>query len=454
MKVLLTVHQFLPDFHAGTEILAFDTAKALLARGHEVSVFTGFPARDPLDDAHRFDRYTHDGIPVERFHHDHAPMGGETNVAALEYNNPFFAAYLNDYLIRVKPDVVHFFHLQRLSASAIDVCHGFGIPMVLTPTDFWLVCPTNQLLLPNHALCSGPDPNGVNCLRHIVALTQPPLARACLDMVPDWGVAAMIRGFNNKLFPRQKHASYVRAFSARHGFMKSRMNRVDRVTVQTQFMADVLMQNGLSATKVLFLPFGINTDGLSRKDSTSLERVLRIGFIGTLYEHKGAHILLEALRRLSTDIPIEVKIYGDVDKFPEYVARLRRIAGNDPRIAFCGTFPNSRIDDIFSSVDVLVVPSIWYENTPLVIYSAQACGCPVIASNLGGMSEAVTHEKNGLLFEPGNASDLAQAIRRLACDRALLRRLGEQARKPKSIAEYAAELENVYTEILAERHTV
>lgn len=222
MRILLTVHQFLPEFGAGTETLTFHTAKALLARGHEISVFTGFPARSRLDDASRFDSYTLDGIPVERFRHNRAPMGGETNIAALEYNNPFFAAYFREYLIRTRPDVVHFFHLQRLSASAIDVCRELGLPMVLTPTDFWLVCPTNQLLLPNHALCSGPDPDGVNCLRHVVARTQPPLVRFCLDVMPGRLVAAMIRGINRGVFSRHKEASYVRALSARHRFMKLR----------------------------------------------------------------------------------------------------------------------------------------------------------------------------------------------------------------------------------------
>jgi glycosyltransferase involved in cell wall biosynthesis len=228
---------------------------------------------------------------------------------------------------------------------------------------------------------------------------------------------------------------------------------VHRVTVQTRLMEDILRTNGLRAPKVTFLPFGINITGLSRKALAGPEARLRVGFIGTLYEHKGAHILLDAVRSLPTEIPVALKIYGNESEFPEYAARLRRISANEPRIEFFGTFPNDRIGEIFSSLDVLVVPSIWYENTPLVIYSAQACGCPVIASNLGGTSEVVAHEENGLLFEAGNVDALAQAIRRLACDRTLLRKLGEQARKPKSIAEYAAELENVYKEILAERRT-
>jgi glycosyltransferase involved in cell wall biosynthesis len=451
MRIVLTVHQFLPDFRAGTEILTCDTAKALMARGHEVSVFTGFPARRDLADAQRFDRYHHDGIAVERFHHNYAPMGGETTIAALEYNNPLFAAYFRDYLTRMKPDVAHFFHLQRLSASAIDVCAELGIPMVLTPTDFWLVCPTNQLLLPDHALCSGPDAAGVNCLRHVVARTQSGVAKACLSMLPDSMVAALIGAISRGLFRRQALACEVRALAARRTFIKSRVERISRIAVPTRLMADVLAKNGFDRTRMRLLPFGISSGPWSRKAPTSTAPKLRAGFIGTLIEHKGAHVLVEAVRTLDPEVPIEVSVYGDPGEFPQYAARLRRIAGNDPRITFCGTFPNDRLGEVFSSLDVLVVPSIWYENTPLIIYSAQAWHCPVIASDLAGVSEVVTHEGNGLLFERGKASELAHALRRVATDRSLLRRLTEQAKPPKSSAEYAAELEEVYREVVAER---
>lgn len=454
MKILLTVHQFLPEFQAGTEILTLQTAKALRARGHDVTVFTGFPARERMDDSRRFDSYVHDGIRVERFHHEHAPFGGETNVSEMEYNNRFFAGHFRDYLTKARPDVVHFFHLQRLSASAIDVCHEIGIPMVYTATDFWLVCPTGQLLLPNHALCTGPDPQGINCLRHVATLTQAPLVGACLNLAPDMLVRAVIRAVDAGIFPRHVRARQVRALSARPRFMKSRIDKVNRVTVPTRLMADVFAGNGVNKTKIVFLPYGINVNGLSPNNHEDCGNTLRVGFIGTLIEHKGAHILFQAVRLLPADFPVEVKVYGSTNEFPDYAAKLRRIAAGDPRITFRGTFPNSDIGRIFSSLDVLVVPSIWYENTPLVIYSAQACGCPVAASNLGGMSEAVAHEENGLLFEAGNPNALAQALRRLAVDRTLLRELRQKARKPKPIVEYAAELENVYKDLLAERRMV
>jgi glycosyltransferase involved in cell wall biosynthesis len=454
MRILLTVHQFVPDFQAGTEILTYSAAKALQARGHEVRVFTGFPARAGTAAGPRFDRYVHDGIPVERFHHANAMTGDETNAIALEYNNPVFTAYFRDYLKANRPEVVHFFHLQRLSASAIDVCQELGLPMVLTSTDFWLICPTNQLLLPDHTLCPGPDPDAVNCLRHFVALTQPAPSRALVSMLPDRLVAALMRLTDSNVLPHWKKSASIRALRARRGYIGCRMNKVDRVTVQTRLMADILGRNGLSASIMTYLPFGTNIDGLSRKEVETPTYGLRVGFIGTLYEHKGAHLLVKAVRQLPAAPPVEVRIYGNSDDYPDYAATLRRLAECDPRIEFCGTFPNSRIGDIISAMDVLVVPSIWYENTPLVIYSAQACGCPVIASNLGGMSEAVEHEVNGLLFEAGNVAQLAQTIGRLARDNALLRRLADGAKRPKSILAYAIELENLYGEILEERREI
>jgi glycosyltransferase involved in cell wall biosynthesis len=103
---------------------------------------------------------------------------------------------------------------------------------------------------------------------------------------------------------------------------------------------------------------------------------------------------------------------------------------------------------VLAGIDVLVVPSTWYENTPLVIYSALAAGCPVIASDLGGMAEVVTDGENGLLVEPGKPEALAAELKRLTSDRQLLQKLAAGCRRPKSIEEYVAELLSVYRDLL------
>jgi len=119
-------------------------------------------------------------------------------------------------------------------------------------------------------------------------------------------------------------------------------------------------------------------------------------------------VLIEAVRSLPETIQLEVNIYGNIRQDPDYADRLKAIAGDDARISFCGTFPNERIGEIFEKIDVLVVPSIWFENTPLVIYSALAAGCPVIATDLGGLSEVIEDRINGLLFRKGDVTGLAE----------------------------------------------
>jgi glycosyltransferase involved in cell wall biosynthesis len=271
-----------------------------------------------------------------------------------------------------------------------------------------------------------------------------------MGKLPDRLVCAMIRIISAASFSDNIYFRYVRALAERPAYMKQQMNKLGRVIAPTRLMIKILTEHGLLPEKITFSPFGINLKPFLSRVRKEAKDCLRIGYIGTLSEPKGGHILLKAIRSLSEDESVVLKIYGKPNEFPEYVAELRRIADDDSRITFCGTFPNTQIGDVFSDIDLLVVPSIWYENTPLVIYSAHAAGCPVIASNLGGMSEVVHHGVNGLLFEQGDVSGLAEAISQLAHDRRLLRRLTENIRQPKSIESYVAELVGIYADVIEE----
>jgi len=452
MKIVLTVHQFLPEFSAGTEILTYETARELKKRGHNVQVFTGFPASFTLKDSERFDRYVVDDIQVERFKHNFEPMGVQSEVQELGYNNLLFGDYFKKYLLKEKPDIVHFFHLARLSASAVDVCRDLGIPTVLTPTDFWFICPTAQLRLPDNRPCFGPDQAGVNCLRHLASVSQPPKIQGLLRRLPDWCLRILLGLIKNGVKFDGVYTPRLRAFAKRSGFLKQRMNQINKIAIPTQLMGNLLAQNGLDTRRTFHLPFGLNLAYADTARKTP-GRILRLGYIGTLAEYKGVHVLLQAIKLLP-GLPIEIKVYGKLNDYPDYVETLKEISKDDPRIEFCGTFPNSQIGSIFSNLDALVVPSLWYENSPLVIYSAQSAHCPVIASNMGGMSEVIEHGKNGLLFEAGNVPELASIMKVLLEDRGLLQTLSENAKPPLTIQEYADRLLEVYVELVQDAETL
>lgn len=451
MRIVLTVHQFLPDYSAGTEVLTYSCAKELLRRGHAVEVWTGFPDERPLKPAERFDRYLYDGIPVQRYRHSFRTASENVNLVEAEYENPFFGNAFARYLLEARPDLVHFFHLGRLSGSAIAACREQGVPSVFTATDFWFICPVNQLRLPDNSPCLGPDRHRVNCVRHIVQRTQSSGLGRLFRHLPYGLLAAAIRASAQPWWPEKKYAPLVQALVRRPERLTARMNELDRILVPTAFMEQVMIRYGISPVRIRRIPYGLDLSPFENAPPRTSHSRLRIGFIGSLADHKGAHVLIEALRALPKDLPIEVSLYGRLDEVPKYVERLRSRAAGDERVRFRGTFSNDRIGEVMAGIDVLVVPSIWYENTPLVVYSAQAARVPLVASDVPGLRQSIQDGVNGLLFEMGNADALADIIRRLAGDGGLVEYLRQNAASPKSIIQYVDELERLYIELVADR---
>jgi glycosyltransferase involved in cell wall biosynthesis len=179
-----------------------------------------------------------------------------------------------------------------------------------------------------------------------------------------------------------------------------------------------------------------------------LNQNLRIGFIGTISEHKGVDLLVDAFQMLPSELPAVLHIYGNTEQFPDYTTKLmghvRKDYLTNGRIKFLGTFPNSELGKVFTEIDILVVPSRWYENTPLVMQSALAAKTPLIATNLGGMSELIEHNKNGLLFELNNVDSLHKQLLRLFSEPNLLQNLISGIAPERTIVEMVNDIENVY----------
>ena len=158
--------------------------------------------------------------------------------------------------------------------------------------------------------------------------------------------------------------------------------------------------------------------------------------------HKGVHTLIEAARRVPAG-RIETLIFGDTDTFPEYTAELRRLAANAP-IRFMGRFDRHQSAAVYAHFDVLVVPSIWLENSPLVIHEAYMAGVPVIGSRIGGIPDLVEDGVSGLLVDPGSPDALAHALCTLAADRPRLAAMAARLPAVKSIDGDAGEWEAIY----------
>jgi len=443
LKILLTVHQFFPDFAAGTEVLTRSVALELMRRGHQVHVLTAFPSEHLLADDQRCDEYDVEGIHVYRFHHAYTPMAGQNAMVALSYDNHLAADYFSKIVARFKPDVVHFFHLNRLGTGLIDRAVQTGLPAFMTPTDFWSVCPTAQLVLCNGQLCQGPGIPAGNCVKHFAQSTQQGLTGVMARWLPTPAANLLVRWTQAGVLPTYPHRAEVSAIGARLASNVSRLNKLTKILAPNRPMRDLLVRHGVLPSLVTLAGYGIDLAAPAQGQRPPPRQPLRIGFIGTLARHKGCHVLIEAFKALPPG-RAALKIYGNVHDFPGYAQALQQSAGQHPGIVFCGVFPNANIAQVLAGLDVLVVPSLWAENTPLVLHSAQAARCVVVASDFAGIAEVIEHEVNGLLFKAGNAAALTRQLTRLTGEPGLAERLSANTRPPKSTARYVDELLTVW----------
>jgi len=448
LKILYVVHQFFPRHVTGTETYTFELAASVKKLGHRVGVLCcehGFSEGVPDGGVLR-DEYG--GLPVTRFCCNPRKW---KRPELCEYFNPEFGRMSLDFFREEKPDLVHFTHNSLLSTSVIDSAKELRIPTVLTLTDFWYICPQMQLLRAN-GQCEGPrgDLRCLDCfyLANVGSDVTAPLRR--LLPAPLRRKAEALREVVRKkiIITLKGKDKFNRAILDRPDFLKQKMGLIDVVIAPTKFLRDMFVKAGYEKERFRLINFGINLDLLHGKEKAA-SALLRVGFIGTLREHKGAHILLEALAEISCD-DVEVQIYGSREQYPEYAARLKSLAAADERVRFCGTFPREEIGNVFANIDVLVMPSLWHENSPLTLLYALASRIPVIASDSGGLVEFIKDGVNGLLFKKGDSAALSAHIKHLAADRDCLKRMSQTPLSVKSIGEHTDEIVNIYRELVPE----
>lgn len=308
------------------------------------------------------------------------------------------------------------------------------IPTVVTLTDFWFLCSRITLLRSSGQLCAPPF-DAVTCAR-------------CLGegkrryRIPGKIVPGLMKAF------WQRQPGRVAQVQARMVFLRETLNHVNAIISPSRFLRHLFIQAGIAEEQIVFSRQGRDFPNLTPENLVKTPTGhLRVGYIGQIAPHKGVHTLFEAVRQLS-GAPLEVKVYGDTAPFPDYARCLRQIAHLDSRLSLAGTYDRAGVSRVLQGLDVVVVPSVWYENSPNTILEAFAHRTPVIVSDLGGMAELVEDGVNGLRFAPNDASSLAAKLRRLIDDPGLLARLQEGIEPVKSVAEEVAELLEIYDSVV------
>jgi len=415
MRILQLNHQYPPFSRQGSELHCLQLSTSL-AKTDDVAVFhiSDVKNRRP----HRLERSAPDGFPVF-----HCIDGGHYSRLA-DWSNPFLVEQFQRVLAEWRPEIVHFHNYLSLGDDLPTLARHQGARVVYTLHDYGLICPNHLLLRTDGQLCGKCQPDFFqDCcpenlrtaggsrpwLRHLVpslsrwrkfaAQQANPLVRGLLQAmlhVPGW-----IYGE-----PATSNIARKRDFFQTH--TKRIIQDVDLFIGPSEFLRQKFISCGLPEEKIRFIRYGIRkmTPG---NHKPSPNRKVRFGFIGAFHSQKGLELLVRAFEGLGDRAMLHV--HGSAFGSPITESLWERVQQQaPPGIMFHGPYRNDQLEDILSTIDVVVVPSVWFENSPFTIQEAFGAGCPVITANVGGMAELVRHGVEGLQFQIGDAADLRRQL--------------------------------------------
>jgi glycosyltransferase involved in cell wall biosynthesis len=310
---------------------------------------------------------------------------------------------------RHRPDVVHVHNtFARLSPSIYWACARRGVPVVQTLHNFRLACP-QAMLLREGRVCE-------DCLGR---LPLPALRHGCY------------RG-------SRAQTAALAGMLVLHRALGTWQHKVTRYIALNDFCRAKFIAAGLPAHKLRVKPNFV--DFAPPRAGTARAGLL---YVGRLAEEKGIALLAEALPQVP---PARLRVLGS--------GPLQGLLENQPQATLLGPQPMNRVHAEMATAAALVMPSIWYENFPRTLVEAFAAGLPVIASRIGALAELVVHGETGLLFEPGDAQDLARQIAWAVAHPQALAHMGERARAVYE-AQYTPQrnhalLREIYEEAIAD----
>lgn len=429
MRVLLVCHLYPPAHRAGTEVYTEDLARSLVARGHQVHVF------HTTKDVGRADLELHereqDGAQVhelvQNLYHDRFEQ---------LWSHSAIEDCFRDLLARVKPEVVHVQHLMYLSAALPRIAREAGVRVLATLHDFGLECGRfGQLVDAGGELCEVVDPKRCGTCLASLPWRQSDLQRGVgrgLAKLRRWtgvnlGPLATRLGRRGSAQPGAAPApELVEARAAqsiaRREALLAAYREAELVFSPSEFLAERAIAAGLEAERVEVLPTGISRGRVrARSRHTRTENdPLRVLFLGSYVRLKGAHVLIEAWTLLDDQQRQGARLVlhgpgADGSAYADDLRKRARAAG----LVLGACLEREDVQKALGQADLVVVPSLWYENRPLVILEALQAGAAVLASDLGALPELVTEER-GWRFPAGDAQALAQLLGSLIEDPAQL----------------------------------
>jgi glycosyltransferase involved in cell wall biosynthesis len=439
LRILHAIHDFLPRHRAGSEIYACELARQQSSR-HDVFVVAA--EYDPATPHGTLRWRAVEGLPVIEIVNN-----WEFRTLHETYSSPRLNAQLEHIIDATRPDILHLHNLLNLSFDLPRLARERGARVVATLHDYTLLCASGgqRVHQQESYVCREIEPDRCSrCFSRSPFHRQMAVSRATggamgraaakLHARVPWLTSAISRRAPG---PSITSADIVRRLAAaRHVF-----GAVDLFIAPSAALGAEFVRFGLPAGRLEVSDYGFRASAARRAPSRG---ALRIGFAGTLVWHKGVHVLLEAARMLCG--AFEVQIHGDPNVFPEYTIRLKELGAGLP-VRFAGGYAQEDVASVLGQLDVLVVPSIWPENSPLVMHEAFMHGVAVVGAATGGIPDLI-RDGGGLIYDPMSPAELASVLQRLIDDPTLAARLARGAPAVKSIEQDALEWDGRYRRVL------
>ena len=311
------------------------------------------------------------------------------------------------FLSQLKPDVIHFHHTIRIGVEAIQVARQIlpDAKIVFTIHEFILICNRDGQMVrkDNNELCEYASPN------------------RCYRCFPEYS-------------PQQ--------FKMREEFLKAHLDLVDRFISPSHFLAKRFIDWGLPEAKMIVMENGRRIyEPAPHHKLESEEKPNHFAFFGQINPYKGVLLILQAVEYLVKNdfTAFQVDLFGNIPPgFPEFQEEFAEFLDKYNNIVtHHGRYKQSEIPELIKLVDWVIVPSVWWENSPLVIQEVFMHKRPIICSNIGGMAEKVENNVTGLHFRVRNQISLAKTMEKACSEVGLWERLAQNIEPRLSIEESA-----------------
>jgi glycosyltransferase involved in cell wall biosynthesis len=330
-----------------------------------------------------------------------------------------YSRHLTDFLLAQRPDVVHIQHTHFIGVDVLSLIRRVlpHTPIVYTLHEFLPICHRDGQMVRSFSseLCNEASP------------------RRC-----------------NECFPEVS----PQAFFLRQRFVKAHFDTVDLFLAPSAQLMERYLRWGIEPERIEVEEYGRLKPPVRAPDPSQTKAPANIGFFGQLSYFKGAKVMLEAMALLGEDCDAHLWLHGanlelQTQEFQdEFAAMHEQLRG---RVTFRGPYEHAELPKLMADLHWVVVPSIWWENSPLVIQEAFFHRRPIICSDVGGMAEKVADGVDGIHFRVGDAHSLARAFETAAGSPRLWRSLRDGIREPYAMDAHVERLLRTYDELASRR---